>query len=253
MTKEQTFEFSGPTVEEAVEKGLSELGLSADDVVVEVLDEGKRNLFHFASRQARVRLTVRQGAVGSKPAAAPSAREPKAEPESERPQTRKPASEEAQTTQTHMELAAQVVKEILTRMGVDAALDVETRPVEEVDRDVIFVNIEGDDLSFLIGRHSETLNALQHISSLIVSHRAGEWVPMQLDVQNYRSRRENELKKIARRTAEQVATTSRKQCLEPMPANERRIIHMALRDNPDVYSESTGEEPSRKVCIYPKK
>ena len=115
------------------------------------------------------------------------------------------------------------------------------------------VEIQGDDLSILIGRRSETLNALQYISSLIVGKELGEWVPMMIDVQGYRARRERQLRQIARRMAEQAIHTGKRQVLEPMPANERRIIHMELHDHPQVITESLGEEPNRKVTISVKK
>jgi spoIIIJ-associated protein len=101
----------------------------------------------------------------------------------------------------------------------------------------------------LIGRHSETLNALQYISSLILCEKAGEWVPLNLDVQGYRMRRERQLRQLARRLADQVIQTGRRQVLEAMPANERRIIHLELRYHPFVTTASIGEEPNRKTTI----
>ena len=121
------------------------------------------------------------------------------------------------------------------------------------DEAVIMVEIQGDDLSILIGRRSETLNALQYISSLIVGKELGEWAPMMIDVQGYRARRDRQLRQIARRMAEQAIHTGKRQVLEPMPANERRIIHMELHDHPQVATESLGEEPNRKVTIALKK
>ena len=122
---------------------------------------------------------------------------------------------------------------------------------EDDDREYYRVEIEGDDLSLLIGRRAETLNAIQYMVSLIVTHHFGNWIRIQVDIQNYRSRRELELQKLARRMADQVISTGRKQMLEPMPANERRIVHIELRKRDDVYTESVGEEPNRKIFIYP--
>lgn len=113
------------------------------------------------------------------------------------------------------------------------------------------VNVNGDDLSYLIGRQAETLNALQYISSLIINKEIGRSIPLIVDVEGYRSRRENQLRQLARRMADQAVATGRRQVLEPMPANERRIVHIALRENPDVSTESIGEEPRRKVTILP--
>jgi spoIIIJ-associated protein len=126
-------------------------------------------------------------------------------------------------------------------------------PVDERDQKMVQVEILGKDLSILIGRRSETLNSLQYISSLIIAKEQGEWVPLMIDVQGYRERREHQLKVLARRMAEQVIHTGRRQNLEPMPANERRVIHLELRDHEFVTTESVGEEPNRKVTIVLKK
>lgn len=240
-----TLEAIAPTVEEAIEKGLEELGLRPDDVEVEVLDEGKRNLFRFASRQARVKLTVKDSVMGRAPA-----------PEKKPDYTREEAQDDTllivdEEDDETRQLVTATVQEILQKMGVEALVSSEVVVLPEDHRQTVMVNIEGDDLSFLIGRKSETLNALQYITSLIVSHKRNHWVPLQLDVQNYRARRSTELQKLARRMAGQVISSGRRQSLEPMPANERRIVHVTLAQNEQVYTESVGEEPNRKVCIYP--
>jgi spoIIIJ-associated protein len=126
-------------------------------------------------------------------------------------------------------------------------------PQDENDQPTVMVEVQGEDLSILIGRRSETLNALQYITSLILSKEVGHWVPLIIDVQGYRARRERQLRVLARRSAEQVVHTGRKITLEPMPANERRVIHLELRDHPEVTTESVGEEPNRKVTIFLKK
>jgi spoIIIJ-associated protein len=124
---------------------------------------------------------------------------------------------------------------------------------EAADEQAVLVDIQGDDLSILIGRRSETLNALQYLASLIVGKEVGHWVSLVIDVQGYRSRRERQLRQLARRMADQAIHTGRRQVLEPMPANERRLIHLELRDHPQVATESIGDEPNRKVTIFLKK
>jgi spoIIIJ-associated protein len=114
------------------------------------------------------------------------------------------------------------------------------------------VDIRGNDLSVLIGRRSETLSAFQYVASLIVGKESQQFVQLIVDVEGYRDRREKQLIQMAKRMADQVAKSGRRQMLEPMPSSERRIIHIALRDHPDVKTESTGEEPYRKVTILPK-
>jgi spoIIIJ-associated protein len=124
-------------------------------------------------------------------------------------------------------------------------------PEVEGQRPTIWVDINGNDLSILIGRRSQTLYALQYITSLIVGKELGRSVPLVIDVEGYRSRRQAQLRRLARTMAEQAVKTGRRQALEPMPANERRIIHMELRNFPGVITESIGDDPHRKVTIIP--
>ncbi|MEN6530262.1 MAG: RNA-binding cell elongation regulator Jag/EloR [Anaerolineaceae bacterium] len=260
MTKNKTtLEVIAPTVEEAIEKGLEQLGVERKDVEVEVLDEGKRNLFRFASKQARIKLTILDASLETDKAA--EAEEEIATVENDEDlsfeemfeaETSSNMAEPANLDLTDVEeVVKETVLELLEKMDVQAGVSVQKVYQEDEEREVIYVNIEGSDLSFLIGRRAETLNALQYITSLMVNKKLNQWIPLQLDIQNFRHRREIELQKLARRMAEQVISTGRRQCLEPMPANERRIIHMELRKNNLVYTESIGEEPNRKICIYP--
>lgn len=274
--KNTVLEAVAPTVEEAIEKGLAEMGLKREEVDVEVLDEGKRNLFRFASRNARVRLILKGAqvqdnheiqVVGDSNDGFDFDEESYADehPELEEKETFLSDEDQAILNDTDHFLETlsgdpedaigtvkAVLEELLRRMEVEASLNIEEIYSESDNRKVIAINLEGNDLGYLIGRRSETLNALQYITSLIVSHRMQQWVPIQIDIQNYRSRRENELRKLARRMAEQVKRTGRRQFLEPMPANERRIIHMELRSSPEVNTESVGEDPNRKISIFPK-
>ena len=152
-----------------------------------------------------------------------------------------------------MQITANVVRDLLEKMHVKASIQSKIgEAADEVDSRVIMIDIQGDDLSFLIGRHSEVLHSLQYITSLIVGREVGHWVPLLIDVQGYRERRERQLRQMAVRMADQVVKTGRRISLEPMTATERRIIHLALRDNNQITTESIGEEPSRKVVIYPK-
>ncbi len=152
-----------------------------------------------------------------------------------------------------MQITSNVVRDLLEKMHVKASIQAKIgEAADEVDSRVILIDIQGDDLSFLIGRHSEVLHSLQYITSLIVGREVGHWVPLVIDVQGFRERRERQLRQMAGRMAEQVIKTGRRISLEPMSATERRIIHLALRDNNQITTESIGEEPNRKVVIYPK-
>ncbi len=246
-----TLEIIAPSVEEAVAKGLSQLGLASDAVDVEVLDPGSHGFLGIGSRQARIRLRIKEEEL--KPVSADQSAQAGSQPESAR-QKVTPARPGASVDDPKLKVSIQVVHELLERMKVTA--EVTAHYLESSDpkeEPVVLVEIQGNDLSILIGRRSETLNALQYISSLIVGKELGEWVPMMIDVQGYRARRERQLRQIARRMAEQAIHTGKRQVLEPMPANERRIIHMELHDHPQVNTESTGEEPNRKVTIFLKK
>lgn len=244
-----TLEVIAPTIEEAIQKGLNELNLSEEAVDVEVLDPGTRGLFGLGSRQARVRLTVRT--------------EPEKVVESSVRHQASTLFEEGQSTidgedsipqDDILSTARQTVMELLEKMKIKAQVTATIKPAEDKDdEDTVLVNIEGDDLSILIGRRAETLSALQYITSLIVGKRLNRWVPLMIDVQGYRARRERQLRVLARRMAEQAIHTGRRQVLEPMPANERRVIHLELRDHPQVATESIGEDPNRKVTIFLKR
>jgi spoIIIJ-associated protein len=255
-----TLEIIAPSVDEAVEKGLSELGLTSDSVDVEVLDEGSKGLFGIGSRQARIRLRILNGAQpAEKLAVAAATVEPKKQQSVKAPKTEQveakpsPVAADANEDET-LKVARATVTELLDKMKVKATVNTSYgNPVDDNTPAPVLVEIKGNDLSILIGRRSETLNALQYISSLIVGKELGHWVQLLIDVEGYRSRRERQLRQLARRMAEQAVTTGKRQVLEPMPANERRIIHLELRDNPDVVTESIGEEPNRKLTILPKK
>jgi spoIIIJ-associated protein len=261
MSQEKTtLEVIAPTVEEAVQKGLSQLNLPQEAVDVEVLDPGTRGLFGLGSRQARIRLTIKSRTQARSAAAEPSVRAsyprsaeiaPIEEVDDTEDDVVRPAVDEDET----LRAAREVVTELLDKMKVRARVTASYRDPEEDENDeqVVMVDVEGNDLSILIGRRSETLNALQYIGSLIVCKRLDRWVPLMIDVQGYRARRERQLRQIARRMAEQAIHTGRRQVLEPMPANERRLIHLELRDHPDVDTESVGDEPNRKVTIFLKK
>ncbi len=248
MAQEKTsLEIIAPTVEEAVAKGLAEIGLGRDEVEVEVMDAGSRGLFGLGSRQARVRLTFTLGKKNDKSPVTAAAEEPV----ESIPASTEPLTDEDVNT---LQVAREVVAGLLDKMHIFAK--VETRfidPLDDQDERVVLVDIQGNDLSILLGRRNEVLNALQYITSLILGKELGHWVPLLIDVQGYRLRRERQLRQIARRMAEQAIHTGRRQALEPMPASERRIIHLELRDHPQVTTESVGEEPNRKVTIILKK
>ena len=267
-TQHTTLETIAPTVEEAVAKGLAELGLPREAVNVEVLDEGSRGLFGLGTRQARVRLSILEAAAAPAEAEAAAPALPVEQPPAkveQKPKARKPVEAAAPVAAVQprtppsavsddtLEMSRTVVAELLERMGIQAETSAQYgEPDDDRDNQPILVDIRGDDLSVLIGKRSETLNALQYIARLILSKELDRMVTLVLDVEGYRSRREQQLRQLARRMADQAIKTGRRQVLEPMPPNERRIIHIELRDHPQVNTESFGDEPHRKVNILPK-
>jgi len=153
------------------------------------------------------------------------------------------------------EVAREALEDLLGRMGVEASVvsgeGLPLEPGTEVP-EVITINVTGDDLGILIGRRGQTLAALQHVVRLIVSHRMKSRVPIVIDVEGYKQRRYSALKALALRMADQVRQRRKPFALEPMPAYERRIVHLTLAGDPDVTTESTGVGEVRKVVIMPR-
>jgi len=239
MNERTTLEKIAPTVEEAIAEGLAELNLPAEAVDVEVLDTGSRGLFGVGSRQARVRLTVK------------SAQLPGPEAGALMPEL-VPSSETSVEEDELLSLSEKTVSELLAKMKIEAKLSVSYGEADEEGHRPVCVELHGDDLGILVGRRAEILNALQYIVNLIVSKQLERWVQIVVDVEGYRGRHEVQLRKMARQMAGQAVQTGRRQVLEPMSAADRRIIHLELRDHPQVITQSIGEEPARKVTIVPK-
>ncbi len=147
-----------------------------------------------------------------------------------------------------LDVTEATISKLLFHMGMQAQVSAHYGESRD-DRHPIMVDIRGNDLGVLIGRHGDTLNAFQYIASLMVGKETQEFIQLIVDVEGHRDRRERQLRQLARRMAEQVIKSGRKLTLEPMSAAERRIIHMELREHPAVMTQSTGEEPHRKIVI----
>jgi spoIIIJ-associated protein len=139
-------------------------------------------------------------------------------------------------------------------MGIraDITARIATDLVEEGEEPPLALNITGKDLGILIGRRSETLQALQYMVRLMVSKEMTSWQPIVIDVESYRVRRRRSLHRMAEKMTERAMTTHKRVVLEAMPAYERRIIHVALKDHPAVITKSIGSDDNRKVTIIPK-
>lgn len=246
-------EFEGKTVEEAIEEGLRALGLSRDQVEVEVLRPGSRGFLGLRGENARVRLVeiVRQEPE------APAATMPEAAPEAaevEELEALEVEEEEfipsgAAITPEEAAVAQELLEGLLQHLGLRATVEQRFLPPSPDQGGTLVLDIRGRDLSVLIGRQGEALRALQYILRLMVSHRLKRWINVVVDVEGYKARRQVLLEQLAHRMAERVVLSGRPVALEPMPPNERRIVHLALRDHPQVVTESIGEGDRRRVTI----
>ncbi len=264
MQEKTTLEVIAPTVEEALAKGLEDLGLTAADVSFEVLDSGGKGFLGLGQRQVRIRLTVNGEDVNDEtvdekrePVENKSApvvdKAPKTPVDKKSAPVKKSTSTSPETDEPLLERSEEVVNKLLELMHLDAKATARYDDPDREGRKSVYVEVKGKDLGVLIGRRGKTIDAFQRISALIVSKEMSRWVRLSIDVEGHRSRREEQLKKMAQKMAQQVIKSGRKQSLEPMPANERRIVHMSLQNSPDVKTNSIGEDPQRKVVIEPKK
>ncbi len=255
-----SIEVSARTVEAAIEEALARLGKKRDEVEVKVLKEGSRGILGIGAEEARVLVTVLPAMPT--PAATPPPPPPPVPVMALAPVAEeKPITEEAEevtpaTWEETAEKAQDVVTHLLRGMGIGAKVAVrQTEPQAEEDVEAsenITVDVTGDDLGILIGRRGETLASLQFITNLIVNKQVRPQRRIIVDVEHYRLRREAALRGLAQRMAERVRYTHQPVTLEAMPPNERRIIHLTLKDSPYVTTQSFGEGEARRVVISPK-
>jgi spoIIIJ-associated protein len=274
MSESRSIEASGPDVESAITKGIADLGVSRDDVIVEVLEEPTRRLLGLGAKLARVRLTIIRApatpaitpapsapsAKSTKPqspaaparAGAPTAARKRDFDEEDWSSDEEAASDQAELAQDAT-VGAETLRELLRYLEVEAKVVARPAHSESDEPQHWTLEIQGRDLGALIGRRGETLAALQYITRLIASRDLERRANIVIDVEGYKSRREMMLRRLAKRMAEQAVQRGRTVSLEPMPPYERRIIHLALRDHPNVTTESVGEGDHRKVTIIPRR
>lgn len=221
----ESLEMSGKTVQEAIERALKKLGVGREEIKVTVIREGKSGMFGIGAEEAEILV----------------------EPIEYHP---------ASMNETDAEgTARQIIEKLLELMDFKAEVIKEDSFIgnDEENRMPVTFNITGDDdVGILIGRHGQTIASLQYLVRIILTHRIENSPPVIIDIDGYKERRYNALRETAKRLAEQVKTRRMPFTLEPMPAIERRIIHMTLANDPNVTTQSTGEGESRKVVISPK-
>ena len=227
----KSIEISARTVAEAIQLALAQLGKDRDEVAIEVLEAGNDE------EEALVRVTAVDDEEETAPAQANDV----------------PAAGSVD------QIARRILEDLLERMDIHGYVTAvrSTVPGQRGEpEDTITLHVEGADeeaMGLLIGRRGETLRSLQFMVNLLVSRKVQRWPQIVVDVGNYRQRRHESLEGLARRMAERVRQSGRPLTLEPMGAYERRIVHLALRSDPTVYTESSGEGENRKVVIYPAK
>ena len=158
--------------------------------------------------------------------------------------------EAAEASPEALDAGRQILEELMRHLGFDIKVEVESGDTSRLN--VVGVGGEKDALGALIGRKGERLSALQHLVNLMLSRRMGGWTRVLVDVEDYRGRRERQLRDLATRAAGRVLETGKMLQLEPMSALERRWIHLSLRDHPGVATQSIGEEPNRRVVLVPR-
>ena len=210
----------GKTTSEAIEKGLKELNLHRDQVEIRVLEQEKRSFFDIlAPRVVKVELTVK---------------------EKNQKEEKILTAEDLEETKNNVE---NFIKEFLKNLGEEYKYDI------NIEKNEINVKIDGGNSGTLIGYRGETLNALQHILSLIANKHTSAKVRVLLNVDGYKEKREKTLEELALKVSKTVIKTNKSITLEPMNAYERKIIHSKLQDMTDIRTHSIGEEPHRRIVI----
>ncbi len=217
-----TIQMTGKTVEDAIEIALRELDVDRGEVEIDVISRGKAGVFGLGSEPAKVKVSK---VVLS-------------------------SSKEDDSSSNVIRVARETIDELISLMDVDVMCNLRQAESEEVGGPLF--EIEGDDSGLLIGRKGETLRSLQFMVRFLVSRKTGERANLSVDVEGYDDRRRQSLSSLANRVAQRVVKTGRSIELEPMNPRERRLVHITLSENGDVYTESSGTGEGRRVVILPR-
>lgn len=220
---DKNYEFSGKSVDEAIERGLLELGLERAQASIEIVREASRGVLGIGGEDAIVRVM----------------------PLANHDETVKATPEQVQSK------SKEILETMLRGMGLNAHVEV-LPDIGADDKNAFVLNIIGDDLGVLIGRRGETLRDLEFVTRLLAAQQLGKQPKLAVDVEGYRGRRERQLSELAKRMADRVQSNRQPITLEAMPPNERRIVHITLREHPVVKTQSIGEGEHRRVMILPK-
>jgi len=269
----QSVTVSAKTVDEAIAEAERELGVPRDHLDITVITEGSKGFLGMRAENARILAMV----VGSPPAVETAAPPPVTPRETARPRRSRAAGEpvavveaapvaedegdegaeegdedaapgvRAQQRQETAKVAQEILETLLRHMGIHARVSVRSTA------NPIVLDVETESGGLLIGRRGDTLSALQYIVNVLVGKRTHGWTKVVVDVEHWRERREETLRALALRQADRVRQQRRAIALDPMPANERRVIHLTLQGQHDIETHSEGEEPNRRLIITPKR
>ena len=232
----KTLEKTARTEDEAIAAALAELGMDRDDVSVEIVERAKSGFLGIGASPAVIRVSYEvPDPVEEKVPAAPAAK-PAAEPV-------KAAATEVDENPDYAAIR-QFLSGLLERMGVKAQIEMSTR-----ENGGINVNLSGNGMGAIIGRRGETLDAIQHLTNYAVNRGSEKHLHISVDAENYRSKREESLTRLAEKMAEKAIKYKRSMALEPMNSYERHVIHTALQNYEGVTTSSTGVEPNRRVVV----
>jgi spoIIIJ-associated protein len=247
---------TGITTEKAISTALVKLGTTIEQVTVNVLTEGKKGFLGFGSRLAEVQVTVKNEkpneqvdeVVLAEPESEPEAPDTKVE-EVVAPQQESIVLENTESTRG---LAVEEAKKYLKQIAEDMKID--DLIIDTVqDGKYVTLRLESKKAAVLIGKRGQTLNALQQLSQLVANKYSNQFLMIQLDVENYRERRQESLEQLAERMADKAIRTGKKVEFEPMPSYERKVIHHALSRRLDIETVSVGTDPNRYLVIEPLK
>ncbi len=211
----ESIEVTAKTVEEAIELALKELDANREEVEINVVSRGRSGILGIGGEPAKVRATRLS------------------QPEDE------------------IVISQQIIDRLLKDMKVSATSHLKSKAGDDGESPIF--EIEGEDSGLLIGRRGETMQSMQFLVNFIARKRLQKHVSVVLDVEGYRERRYKALQLLAERMAERVVNTGRPATMDPMPPNERRVIHMALAEHPTVATESVGSGEGRRVTVFRRK
>ncbi len=240
MKDRGSVEISATSVEDAIELALDQMGLTRDEVDVEVLREpGEPDEHGYASDEALVLVSTR---------ASHSSPPPRRNGGERRSKHHLSPAERMRVAQ----IGQEALSDLLHHLGLVASCRVNPTSLSTSETDApVVLEVEGEDLGVLIGKRGDNLEALQYILNLMVQKWVETWPNITVDVAGYRKRREEVLEQLARRMARRVVETQQPFTFEPMPPRERRIVHMSIEEDSRVTTESLGEGMDRRVVIYP--